>query len=221
MTIKKSLLLATGFLFIPLFSLHADNTANLNPLAQTVEHNEAVNIDLEVDYVEDLFSSNFKVVYDYTILDFVSFTAASSVLNDLPTCTVAIMPFEVSDGIYEISFFRSGLGCFGTSTGGVLGTLNFTSKTKNGTTSIEFIDTVFTTYDGTTLGEVIGTWGTSTVSVYELDTTPPSISLLGDNPQEISQGSSYLELGASSTDDVYGDRLHPPTPWLDCRQHHF
>ncbi len=37
------------------------------------------------------------------------------------------------------------------------------------------------------------------------DTTPPVISLLGSNPQTIEVGSSYVELGATATDDRDGD----------------
>ena len=40
--------------------------------------------------------------------------------------------------------------------------------------------------------------------IYE-DRTPPQITLVGDNPQTITQGSPYVELGASATDNVDGD----------------
>jgi hypothetical protein len=40
--------------------------------------------------------------------------------------------------------------------------------------------------------------------IYE-DRTPPSITLLGDNPQTIIQGDTYVELGAIATDNVDGD----------------
>ncbi len=37
------------------------------------------------------------------------------------------------------------------------------------------------------------------------DTVPPVITLLGDNPQIITTGTAYTELGATATDDVDGD----------------
>jgi hypothetical protein len=37
------------------------------------------------------------------------------------------------------------------------------------------------------------------------DTTPPVITLLGDDPQVIAQNGAYTELGATATDDVDGD----------------
>jgi len=40
--------------------------------------------------------------------------------------------------------------------------------------------------------------------IYE-DRTPPEISLLGNNPQVITQGNPYVELGATATDNVDGD----------------
>ncbi|KPK47189.1 MAG: hypothetical protein AMS22_16965, partial [Thiotrichales bacterium SG8_50] len=40
--------------------------------------------------------------------------------------------------------------------------------------------------------------------IYE-DRTPPQITLVGDNPQTITQGGPYVELGASATDNVDGD----------------
>lgn len=45
-----------------------------------------------------------------------------------------------------------------------------------------------------------------TVTVADLaDTTPPVITLLGDNPQVITVGSAYMELGATATDNIDGD----------------
>ncbi|MGB0495149.1 MAG: PQQ-dependent sugar dehydrogenase [Kangiellaceae bacterium] len=38
-----------------------------------------------------------------------------------------------------------------------------------------------------------------------VDTTPPVITLAGDNPQNINYGSTYIELGASATDAVNGN----------------
>ncbi len=38
-----------------------------------------------------------------------------------------------------------------------------------------------------------------------LDTTPPVITLFGDNPQVVTTGTAYIELGATATDDVDGD----------------
>jgi len=40
--------------------------------------------------------------------------------------------------------------------------------------------------------------------IYE-DRTPPVITLLGDNPQTITEGNAYAELGATATDNVDGD----------------
>ena len=38
-----------------------------------------------------------------------------------------------------------------------------------------------------------------------LDTTPPIITIIGDNPLEINIGENYTELGATATDDIDGD----------------
>ena len=46
---------------------------------------------------------------------------------------------------------------------------------------------------------------TRTVNVVVPDTVPPVITLLGDNPQIITTGTAYTELGATATDDVDGD----------------
>ena len=47
---------------------------------------------------------------------------------------------------------------------------------------------------------------TRTVNVNALpDSTPPVITLVGDNPQVIEVGNAYSELGATATDDVDGD----------------
>ncbi|MDT0608488.1 immunoglobulin-like domain-containing protein, partial [Croceitalea rosinachiae] len=37
------------------------------------------------------------------------------------------------------------------------------------------------------------------------DNVPPTITLIGDNPQELNQGDSYIELGAIANDDLDGD----------------
>ncbi len=37
------------------------------------------------------------------------------------------------------------------------------------------------------------------------DSTPPVITLVGDNPQELTVDTSYVELGATATDDIDGD----------------
>ena len=44
-----------------------------------------------------------------------------------------------------------------------------------------------------------------TVYVLEVDTTPPVITLIGDNPTYVEQGSAYTELGSTATDDRDGD----------------
>ena len=44
-----------------------------------------------------------------------------------------------------------------------------------------------------------------TVNVNEADVTPPVISLLGDNPLELTEGDAYVEAGATASDDVDGD----------------
>jgi len=46
---------------------------------------------------------------------------------------------------------------------------------------------------------------TRTVNVVVPDTVPPVITLLGNNPQIITTGTAYTELGATATDDVDGD----------------
>jgi hypothetical protein len=47
--------------------------------------------------------------------------------------------------------------------------------------------------------------GTATFTVNVVDTTPPEITLLGDNPQVIEGGDPYTELGAKAADIVDGD----------------
>ncbi|WP_231881206.1 immunoglobulin-like domain-containing protein, partial [Oleiphilus sp. HI0123] len=46
---------------------------------------------------------------------------------------------------------------------------------------------------------------TVTRTVHVVDTTPPSISVLGDNPVEVIQGHVYSDLGVSATDNIDGD----------------
>jgi N-acyl-D-amino-acid deacylase len=50
-----------------------------------------------------------------------------------------------------------------------------------------------------------GKTGTATRTVMVEDTTPPVITLLGDDPQVVSAGDNYTESGASATDSVDGD----------------
>ena len=44
-----------------------------------------------------------------------------------------------------------------------------------------------------------------TATYSNTDTTPPSISLIGSNPQTVELGTAYSELGATATDDTDGD----------------
>jgi len=46
---------------------------------------------------------------------------------------------------------------------------------------------------------------TATRTVYVVDSTPPVVTLIGDNPQVIIQGSSYVELGAYAVDNHDGN----------------
>ena len=46
---------------------------------------------------------------------------------------------------------------------------------------------------------------TRTVTVQDPDTVPPVITLVGANPQTITTGDAYVELGATATDDVDGE----------------
>ena len=50
-----------------------------------------------------------------------------------------------------------------------------------------------------------GLTDTDTVVIIVVDTTPPVISLLGDDPQTIECGDDYTELGATATDVCCGD----------------
>jgi len=43
------------------------------------------------------------------------------------------------------------------------------------------------------------------VAVSDIDTSAPIISLLGDNPQQLTQGETYLELGATALDEMDGN----------------
>jgi hypothetical protein len=62
------------------------------------------------------------------------------------------------------------------------------------------------TYDVSDLSGNAATRMVRTVDVVAPpDTTPPVITLLGDDPQTIEGGDSYVELGASAVDDVDGD----------------
>ena len=58
------------------------------------------------------------------------------------------------------------------------------------------------TYSAT---DVAGNTGTTTRTVVVEDTTPPKITLLGDNPQVIISGNPYSELGATASDSLDGD----------------
>jgi hypothetical protein len=49
--------------------------------------------------------------------------------------------------------------------------------------------------------------GTDTQEVTVVDTTPPTITLTGDNPQYIQETDSYVELGATATDLVDDDAI--------------
>jgi hypothetical protein len=56
-----------------------------------------------------------------------------------------------------------------------------------------------------TVTDAAGNKGTATRTVVIEDTTPPVITLLGDDPQVIVAGNPYSELGATATDTLDGD----------------
>ncbi|MFL2586147.1 MAG: immunoglobulin-like domain-containing protein, partial [Flavobacteriaceae bacterium] len=58
-----------------------------------------------------------------------------------------------------------------------------------------------------TISDAEGNSATATRTVNILDTTPPEITLLGANPLEINQGTTYNEPGATVTDNVDGNSL--------------
>jgi len=63
--------------------------------------------------------------------------------------------------------------------------------------------TYFLTYDAS---DSLGNAGTPAVRVVNVvDTTPPVISLVGANPLEVSHGTSFVDPGATATDNVDGD----------------
>jgi hypothetical protein len=53
--------------------------------------------------------------------------------------------------------------------------------------------------------DAAGNTGTAARTVTVQDTTPPVITLLGDNPQVVITGSTYTELGANASDSLDGD----------------
>ena len=58
-----------------------------------------------------------------------------------------------------------------------------------------------------TISDAEGNSATATRTVNILDTTPPEITLLGANPLEINQGTTYNEPGATVTDNVDGNSI--------------
>ncbi len=56
-----------------------------------------------------------------------------------------------------------------------------------------------------TVTDAAGNSGTATRTVVIEDTTPPVITLLGDDPQVIVAGNPYIELGATASDTLDGD----------------
>lgn len=58
-------------------------------------------------------------------------------------------------------------------------------------------------FSGNSAAEVVRTVSVSASNT--ADSIPPIIALIGDNPQNLIQGDSYVELGATATDNVDGD----------------
>jgi surface protein len=78
--------------------------------------------------------------------------------------------------------------------------------TITGTVDTNTADSYTITYSAT---DTAGNTGTTTRTVNivapQADTTPPVISLNGDNPMTVIVGNTYVEPGATATDDVDGD----------------
>ncbi|GAA4274341.1 immunoglobulin-like domain-containing protein [Aquimarina gracilis] len=74
-----------------------------------------------------------------------------------------------------------------------------TNVTINGSNFVDAVGTYFITYTATDASGNMAIELTRTVNV--VDTTAPVITLLGDNPQIINQGSGYTELGATTNDE--------------------
>lgn len=68
-------------------------------------------------------------------------------------------------------------------------------------------DTYTVTYNATDADGNVASQVTRTVEVSDpvTDTTPPTITLTGDNPLELTVGDTYVEQGATANDDVDGD----------------
>jgi len=64
------------------------------------------------------------------------------------------------------------------------------------------LETITRTWTAT---DTSGNFANSDQIITVVDTIPPVITLVGDNPQKIHIGSSYTELGATATDDVDGN----------------
>ena len=92
-----------------------------------------------------------------------------------------------------------------TATDDVDGNLTANINTNN-PVNVNVVGTYTVTYDVSDLAGNSATQVTRTVNVNAVaDTTPPVITLVGSNPQDITIGASYNELGATATDNIDGD----------------
>jgi len=74
--------------------------------------------------------------------------------------------------------------------------------TSSGTVNTTVVGSYTLTYSAT---DAAGNTGTATRIVNVVDTTPPVITVTGDNPVTVEKGSTYTDAGATASDNVDGD----------------
>ncbi len=93
-----------------------------------------------------------------------------------------------------------------TASDAVDGNISTSIMIDNATVNVNAVGSYIVTYSVSDAAGNAATAVTRTVNVVAMmDTTPPSIRLNGDNPQTITVGSAYAELGATANDAVSGD----------------
>ena len=163
--------------------------------------------DLTGSIVIDATSVNTSVVGSYTVTYNVTDSEGNPAIQVTRTVDVVDTAAPVislmgsNPQVIEAggSYVESGATAFDSYDGDITGSIVIDATAVN--TGV--VGSYLVTYDVTDSSGNPASTVTRTVNV--VDTTPPVITLVGTNPQNVEIGTSYIELGATATDSVDGD----------------
>jgi len=203
-TIKAAFLILSA-LFIFSAKISSAQTIAAGPQNLEIEKNTGFDVALSVDSVSNLTSVYADLDFDPTVFEYVGIDDGGFFSQN--GCFAPVMA-ALAEGIPgKLIFGQTQFGCDPVSGSGYIAIFHFKSLDKTETSNVSFSIYGLTNADWETITG--NGWNSVSVTIKAdqppVDTEPPIITLNGMNAVDIYAGSTYVDVGATASDDVDGN----------------